>query len=397
MTLDLAKAIDLHPRQDSYATRIGGYATVITRSGRPGSSQRLDARYLVMDSRGAVLEFLDAAELERRYPGGVTSASLRERFETEERAFRTARPDEAKLEGIDLGYDPGVLIAKPRIDLDTPERVSRGTVLGVNEHEPEVGEPIHGIFTANSVVTRFCILLRPEYDDVGGGVGGSEDWWKDNSTDKTGRGVRMRVRDMTTLESPYYDYTDRESGCTPWLWLNADRKYQLRVYSQARVSPGAVNTVKVRNNPEDNQRFYRTLDNDYTPTQGTKTLTWDNASPQGVVNILAGCRLRGQQTIRRAYRAYLRALPRLRPRQRSRLSRRNGQLRGGRRRGDSFPLVLGSEPEVHHRPRARPRSGHQVEREQAGQAEQPRRSDHLHAERQQPRHDQQGVSKRGCP
>ncbi len=273
--VDPGAAAGLHPKQMSYATLIGGRATVIWPSGQLGAAQRLDDRFLVMMPGERKLAVVDAERLERNYPGGVTSAALRAELKAVEARLLALGPDEDEDEGADLGVEPGISVGHPRAELDSRARVQAGRVLPAEDSLLVTKD----VLPPGSVSTRFCIEYSPEFEDVEG----RDDWWTSNSN-KTARGVRVRVRDTSTGNSPFYGYAGRNSGCTPFIGLDTSRQYQIRVYSQAKVSPGAVNMIDVRNASD--QRYFKTLVSSYSPAAGTEVLTWNNAS-NSVVNIMA--------------------------------------------------------------------------------------------------------------
>ncbi len=279
VAIDLTRATNLHSRQASYATRLTGRAAVILPSGLPGPIQRLESRYLIADRDGAVLDVLDVASFNQRHPGGVTDPELRQQIAAEEARYLATRPEGSELEGIAISFEPGLYTTVPRAD---PNDLSNG-------EESSDDDPGPGIdLTSNDVATRICIELVPEFEDVSTLDYPSplEDFWTSNSP-KKGRGIRVKVTDKTTDEDVFYDYTGRGSGCTPWLHLIADRKYRVRAYSQAMVSPEATNLIDVRNNPGDDQRFYTTLAHNFEPTAGHVYLSWHNPTPNSVVNIVA--------------------------------------------------------------------------------------------------------------
>lgn len=273
LAVDLGPAAGLDPLQASYATRVFGQAAVTLASGRPGAVQQLEERFLVIDGGGAIREILDADGLERDHPGGVTSASLRARLAAEAASVRSALP--GGEDWVSLGYEPGLAVTAPRAELDSLARLQRGTVWPPNDPAMPTD-----YLPPGSAWTRFCIELVPVFKDAGGG----EDWWK-GIAPKTARGIRLLVIDKATWESPYFDFTDRETGCTRWMALDTTRIYRVQAYSQARVSSGADNTVDVRS--PWGTLYSKTLDADHVPSPGTRVMAWNNDPAKDVANIVA--------------------------------------------------------------------------------------------------------------
>ena len=119
--------------------------------------------------------------------------------------------------------------------------------------------------SAATYSVNFCAEYNVDYEDVDIG----EDFWTNNSSNKTARGIRVRVRRNSDDDDRYYDYTDyngSSAGCTGNITLDDDETYLIRVYSQALLDE---NYVVVRNNPTNNSRFAYTWDSAYRPSAGT--------------------------------------------------------------------------------------------------------------------------------
>lgn len=120
---------------------------------------------------------------------------------------------------------------------------------------------------ATTFSVNFCFEHGVDYEDVGAG----EDFWTGNA-DRTARGIRVRVRRVSDNYNLYYTYTDyngSQAGCTGNLTLDDDEEYLVRIYTEAKVG---TNTIRVRNDPTNDQRFYWTWDSDFVPTS-SETIT----------------------------------------------------------------------------------------------------------------------------
>lgn len=126
---------------------------------------------------------------------------------------------------------------------------------------------------------QLCFNYGTDFDDVGGG----EDLWPANGA-RAARGVRakiIRVSDGAIVwGAPDGTYTDKDTGCTPVIpRLSGPGPFIVRIYSQAQVTTGGVNTIEVRTSQTDNQRFYYNLTTTYNPSSNlTCTYTWDNST-----------------------------------------------------------------------------------------------------------------------
>lgn len=123
--------------------------------------------------------------------------------------------------------------------------------------------------TATATNVRFCADYKVAFDDVVAGTG--DDFFNTND-DKIARGVRVRVTEVGGSDS-YYGYTPyngSDAGCTPFLNLDPTQAYRVRMYSEALVG---TNYIRIRNNPNQNNRFYYDSETDYVPpANGTATV-----------------------------------------------------------------------------------------------------------------------------
>lgn len=125
---------------------------------------------------------------------------------------------------------------------------------------------------------QVCFNYGTDFDDVNGG----EDLWNTNGA-RTARGIRakiIRLSDFVTVWGGADGaYTDKDTGCTPVIASLSGGPFIVRVYSQAQVTTGGVNTVDIRTSESDNNRFYYNLTTNYKPSSNmTCTYEWANSS-----------------------------------------------------------------------------------------------------------------------
>lgn len=138
--------------------------------------------------------------------------------------------------------------------------------------------------SANPTNTRFCAKYQVNYDDALVAVG--DDYFTDN-TDKPALGARVDVyRSNGALEwSGYTPDSGVDEGCTPYLPLDTEQAYDVKVYAIAMIHSTCF--VKVMNDTSNQNVWFSLALDDFFPPAGNSSIITPTAATHAAWNIAA--------------------------------------------------------------------------------------------------------------